>query len=149
MSLEVKINEQIKDAMKAKDKDRLNALRAIKSAILLAATEKGAGDQMSEDAEMKILLKLQKQRKDSIEIFTQQGRAELAAEDVAQLSVIEEFLPKPLSEEELVTIIKQIVSEVGASSAADFGKVMGVASKQLSGRADGKLISAKVKELLA
>jgi len=148
MSLEITINDQIKDAMRAKDKDRLNALRAIKSALLLAATEKGAGDQVSEDAEMKILLKLQKQRKDSIEIFTQQGREELAAEDIAQLSVIEEFLPKPLTEEELSALIKGMIEEVGASSSADFGKVMGVASKQLSGRADGKLISAKVKELL-
>ncbi len=134
--------------MRAKDKDRLNALRAIKSALLLAATEKGAGDQVSEDAEMKILLKLQKQRKDSIEIFTQQGREELAAEDIAQLSVIEEFLPKPLTDEELTALIKGVIEEVGASSSADFGKVMGIASKQLSGRADGKLISAKVKELL-
>ena len=148
MSLEITINDQIKDAMRAKDKDRLNALRAIKSALLLAATEKGAGDQVSEDAEMKILLKLQKQRKDSIEIFTQQGREELAAEDIAQLSVIEEFLPKPLTEEELSALIKGMIEEVGASSSADFGKVMGIASKQLSGRADGKLISAKVKELL-
>ncbi len=148
MSLEIKINDQIKDAMRAKDKDRLNALRAIKSALLLAATEKGAGDQVSEDAEMKILLKLQKQRKDSIEIFTQQGREELAAEDIAQLSVIEEFLPKPLTDEELSALIKGMIEEVGASSSADFGKVMGIASKQLSGRADGKLISAKVKELL-
>lgn len=149
MSLEVSINEKIKEAMKAKDKDRLNALRSIKSAILLAATEKGASEALSAETEMKILQKLQKQRKDSIEIFTQQGREELAAEDLAQLAVIEEFLPKPMSDEELSEAIKAIIAQVGAAGAGDFGKVMGVASKQLSGKADGKTISAKVKELLS
>lgn len=148
MSLENQINEKIKEAMKAKDKDRLNALRAIKSAILLAHTEKGAADTLSEDIELKILQKLHKQRKESYEIFVQQNREDLAAEELAQMRVIEEFLPKPLTEEELYDEVSKLIQELGASSPADFGKVMGVASKKLAGRADGKAISEAVKKLL-
>lgn len=149
MNLEIEINEKIKEAMKAKDKDRLNALRAIKSAILLAKTEKGASETLSQDVEIKILQKLYKQRKESYEIFTQQDRKDLAAEELSQLKVIEEFLPKPLSDEELTDQIKSIIMEVGASTTSDFGKVMAVASKKLAGRADGKAISEKVKSLLS
>ncbi|MFN4300316.1 MAG: GatB/YqeY domain-containing protein [Thermaurantimonas sp.] len=148
MSLENQINEKIKEAMKAKDKDRLNALRAIKSAILLAHTEKGAAESLSEDTELKILQKLHKQRKESYEIFVQQNREDLAAEELAQMRVIEEFLPKPLTEEELNNEILKLIDDLGASSPADFGKVMGVASKKLAGRADGKAISEAVKKIL-
>ncbi len=148
MTLENQINEKIKEAMKAKDKDRLNALRAIKSAILLANTEKGASQTLSKEAELKILQKLYKQRKESYEIFTQQNRSDLASEERSQMTVIEEFLPKLLSEDELIQELKNIIAEVGATSPGDFGKVMSVASKKLAGKADGKAISEKVKNLL-
>ena len=148
MTLEQQINEKIKEAMKAKDKDRLNALRAIKSAILLANTEKGASETLSREAEIKILQKLYKQRKESYEIFTQQNRHDLASEEQTQMNVIEEFLPKPLSDDELIQELKNIISEVGATSPGDFGKVMSAASKKLAGKADGKAISEKVKYLL-
>ena len=149
MSLEKTVNDQIKTAMLAKDEAGLRALRAIKAAILLAKTAEGAGEVMSADEETKLLQKLVKQRRDSLEIFEKQGRDDLAAKEKEEMAVIEKFLPKQLDEAELKEIIKQIVTETGASSPADMGKVMGVASKQLAGKADGKMISGIVKELLA
>lgn len=135
--------------MKAKDKVRLESLRGIKSAIMLAQTEKGAGAELNEDEELKILTRLQKQRKDSIAIYDEQGREDLASEERAQLEVIEGFLPKALSNEELEAYLKEVIAAVGAAGPQDMGKVMGRASKELTGKADGKTISAKVKELLA
>jgi Uncharacterized conserved protein len=127
----------------------MRALRAIKSAILLAKTAEGATGELTEDAEIKLLQKLVKQRKDSLEIYQQQNRADLAQKEQEEIEVIEKFLPKQLSQEELKTILQKIIAEVGATSPADMGKVMGVATKQLAGQADGKAISAVVKELLA
>lgn len=149
MSLSKNIAEEMKTAMKAKDKVRLESLRSIKSAIMLAQTEKGAGAELNEDEELKILTRLQKQRKDSMAIYEEQGREDLASEERAQLAVIEGFLPKALSAEELAEYLKDLISEVGASGPQDMGKVMGRASKELAGKADGKTISAKVRELLA
>lgn len=149
MSLEQTINNDIKTAMLAKNAMALQALRAVKAAILLAKTAQGAKDTLSEDDEIKLLQKLVKQRKDSLEIFEQQNRPELAAKEKEEIDVIEKYLPAQLSEEELKEIIAKIVAERGASSPADMGKVMGVASKQLAGKADGKTISGIVKELLA
>jgi uncharacterized protein YqeY len=149
MSLKDTIGTQLKDAMRAKDKVKLETLRSIKAAILLVQSDKGAGSELNEDEEMKILIKLQKQRKDSLDIYVEQNREDLAAEERAQLEVIETFLPKAMSEEELEATLKEIMASVGATSAQDFGKVMGKASKELTGRADGKTISAKLKSLLA
>ena len=149
MSLELTINADIKTAMLAKNEVALRSLRAVKAAILLAKTAEGAKAELSEDDEMKILQKLAKQRKDSITIFEEQNRADLAAKEKEELAVIEKYLPAQLSAEELKTIVAEIIAQVGASSPADLGKVMGVASKQLAGKADGKAISAMVKELLA
>ncbi len=148
MSLEQQIMAQMKDAMKAKDEAALRGLRAIKAAILLVKTS-GSGTELSSDDEIKLLQKLVKQRKDSLEIFKQQNRADLAKKEEEEIEIIEQFLPKQLDAEELKTIIAGIVANVGASSPADMGKVMGVASKQLAGQADGKTISAVVKELLS
>lgn len=148
MSLSSKIAEEMKAAMRAKDKVKLESLRAIKSALMLAKTDKGAGAELNEDEELKILTRLQKQRKDSISIYEEQGRADLAEEEKEQLAVIETFLPKALSLEELTDYLKNLISEIGASGPQDMGKVMGRASKELTGKADGKTISAKVKELL-
>ncbi len=149
MSLEQTINNDIKTAMLAKNAMALQALRAVKAAILLAKTAQGAKDTLSEDDEIKLLQKLVKQRKDSLEIFEQQNRPELAAKEKEEIDVIEKYLPAQLSAEELKEIIAKIVADTGASSPADMGKVMGVASKQLAGKADGKTISGIVKELLA
>jgi uncharacterized protein YqeY len=149
MSLELTINGDIKTAMLAKDADGLRALRAIKAAILLAKTSEGKQGDLTEDEEMKLLVKLAKQRKESIDIFTTQNRPELAAIEIAELAVIEKFLPKQLDEAELKNIIQIIITQVGATQASDMGKVMGIASKQLAGKADGKIISSIVKELLA
>ena len=149
MSLEEKINNDIKAAMMAKDKLRLEALRAIKSVILLAKTEKGHAETMAEDTEMKILQKQVKQRKESAEIYKQQNRPELAEKELAEAAVIEEYLPKMLSDAELTLEVKKIIEQVGAKAPSDMGKVMGVASKALAGKADGKAISEKVKTLLA
>lgn len=149
MSLEDRINELIKEAIKSKDKDRLNALRSIKSAILLAKTEKGATESLSEEMEIKILQKLYKQRKESYEQFIQNNRAELAAEELAQMKVIEEFLPTPLSINEVRAEINRILQEVGANSPSDFGKVMGIASKRLTGRVDSKILAETIKEILS
>ena len=148
MSLKTKIEAEIKQAMLNKQKERLTPLRAIKALILLAETEKGGGDGLSEDAELKLLTKAAKQRKDSLEIFTEQGREALAAKEQSELEVIEEFLPKQLTEEEIEAELKAIIAEVGASGPQDMGKVMGAATKKLAGKADGKAISAKVKVLL-
>lgn len=149
MSLKTKIEGEIKQAMLAKDKQRLTALRAIKSMILLAETEKGAADGVSEDAEMKLLMKAAKQRKDSHDIYVEQGREDLAAVEKAELTVIEEFLPKQMSEEEVEAEVKQVIEQVGAAGPQDIGKVMGAATKKLAGKADGKMISTLAKKLLS
>lgn len=149
MSLSTKIADEMKQAMKAKDKARLEALRSIKSAVMLAQTEKPKGSELSEDEELKILQRLQKQRKDSLEIYEQQNRADLAEEERSQLQVIEDFLPQQMSPEALRAYLSELIVRVGASSPKDMGKVMVVASKELAGKADGKTISGVVKELLA
>jgi uncharacterized protein YqeY len=148
MSLEQQVMAEMKDAMKAKDEALLRGLRAIKAEIIKAKTEPGANGEVSAEGELKLLQKLVKQRKDSLEIFTQQNRADLAQKEQDEISVIERFLPKQLSAEELKAALEKIIAETGASSPADLGKVMGIASKQLAGKADGKAISATVKELL-
>lgn len=148
MSLEQKIMTELKTAMLAKDEKALRSLRAVKAAILLAKTSEGAGGELKEEDEIKILQKLVKQRKDSLEIFQQQNRTDLAQKEQEEIEVIEKFLPKQLSADELKTIIAKIIADTGASSPADMGKVMGAATKQLAGKADGKAISAIVKELL-
>lgn len=148
MSLKLTIENGIKDAMRAKDADRLRALRAIKSMILLEETSGSSADGLSADSEMKILMKAAKQRRDSLEVYVAQNRPDLAEKEQVELAIIEEFLPKQLSDAELTVKITEIIASVGATSPADMGKVMGVASKQLAGLADGKAISAKVNELL-
>lgn len=148
MSLTDKVNNEIKEAMKAKDQDKLRALRAIKSALLLAQTEKGSGGEINEQAEFAILQKQLKQRKESAEIYQQQGRKDLAEPELKEAEVIESFLPKMMSEEELRPVIKDIIAQVGASSPSDMGKVMGAATKQLAGKADNKLVSTIVREML-
>ena len=149
MSLEQRIMTDLKTAMLAKDEKALRGLRAIKAAILLAKTSEGAGGELKEEDETKLLQKLVKQRKDSLEIYQQQNRADLAQKEQEEIDVIERFLPKQLSPEELQLEIKKIIAETGATSAADMGKVMGVATKKLAGKADGKTISTAVKELLS
>ncbi len=149
MSLKSTIEAEIKQSMLNKDKDRLRALRAIKSQILLAETEKGGSGDLSEEIEMKLLTKAAKQRKDSIEVFEQQGRSDLAATEKSELEVIEDFLPKQLSEEEVESEVKSVIEEIGATGPQDMGKVMGVASKKLAGKADGKLISTLAKKILS
>ncbi len=138
----------MKAAMKAKDKAQLEALRAIKSAILLAKTEKGGQEEMTEADELKLLQKLQKQRQDALDIYTTQGREDLAETETKQMEVIQKFLPEPLSEKELKEYLKQLIEKLQASGPQDMGKVMGIASKELTGKAEGKAISAQVKELL-
>jgi uncharacterized protein YqeY len=149
MSLEQKIMGELKTAMLAKDEKALRSLRAIKAAILLAKTSEGAGGELKEEDETKLLQKLVKQRKDSLEIYQQQNRTDLAQKEQEEIEIIEKFLPKQLSAEELKAAVSKIIADVGASSPADMGKVMGVATKQLAGKADGKTISSLVKELLA
>lgn len=148
MSLKTQIDEAIKTAMKAKDQDGLRALRAIKSLILLAETAEGKSGDLSTDEEMKLLTKAAKQRKDSADIYKQQGREDLLKKEMDELAIIEQFLPKALSDDELKAKLQEIVARVGATSAKDMGKVMGVASKELAGLADGKKISETVKSLL-
>ncbi|MET0759692.1 MAG: GatB/YqeY domain-containing protein [Flavobacterium sp.] len=148
MSLSTQIMEDIKTAMRAKDTVALEALRAIKSEILLAQTSSGAKEEISEDEEIKLLQKLVKMRKDSAKIFTEQNRPDLAEPELAQIAVIEKFLPAQLSEEEVEAIIAKIIAETGASGIASMGKVMGLASAQLAGTAEGKTISTIVKKLL-
>ena len=149
MSLEQKIMTELKTAMLAKDEKTLRSLRAVKAAILLAKTSEGGGGELKEEDEIKLLQKLVKQRKDSLEIFTQQNRADLAQKEKEEIDVIEKFLPKQMSPDELKAELKMIIAEVGASSPADMGKIMGAATKKFAGKADGKTISALVKELLA
>jgi uncharacterized protein len=148
MTLETKIMEQLKTAMKEKDEKALRSLRAIKAAIILAKTAEGSKGEITEAEETKMLQKMVKQRRDSLEIFEKQGRADLALREKEEIEIIERFLPKQLSEEELRAELQKIIAETGASSPADMGKVMGAATKQLSGLADGKAISALVKTLL-
>ncbi len=138
----------MKEAMKSKDEAALRGLRAIKAEIIKAKTEPGAGGEIDEATEQKFLVKMMKQRRDSLEIFEKQGRQDLAIKEKEEMQIIEKFLPKQLSEAEIIETVRKIIAETGAASAADMGKVMGVASKQLAGKADGKTISAIVKELL-
>lgn len=148
MSLEQKIMADLKTAMLAKDEAGLRSLRAVKAAIILAKTAEGANGELNEADETKLLQKLIKQRKDSLEIYEKQNRADLAQKEKEEIAVIEKFLPKQLGADELKAIIQKIITEIGASSPADMGKVMSAATKQLAGQADGKTISAVVKELL-
>jgi uncharacterized protein len=148
MSLKQSVESEIKKAMLAKDKDRLRALRAIKSLILLEETKGGSSGEITSDDEMKLLTKAAKQRKDSAEIYKQQNREDLYAVEMAELEIINEFLPKQLSDAELEAALKKIINEVGAEGPKDMGKVMGAATKELAGKADGKAISQKVKALL-
>jgi uncharacterized protein YqeY len=149
MSLEQKIMTELKAAMLAKDEAALRSLRAIKAAILLAKTAEGASGELKEDEEIKLLQKLVKQRKDSLEIFQQQKRDDLAKKEQEEITIIEKFLPQQLSVDELKQALQKIIAETGAAGPADLGKVMGIASKQFAGRADGKTISTLAKELLA
>lgn len=149
MSLEQEVMSRMKDAMKSKDEDTLRGLRAIKAEIIKAKTEPGAGGEVSEEGELKLLQRLVKQRKDSLEIFEKQNREDLAQKERAEIGVIEQFLPKQMSEEEVRAALQNIIDETGASAPSDMGKVMGAATKQLSGKADGKLIATIVKELLS
>jgi uncharacterized protein YqeY len=148
MSLSVQLMDEIKNAMRAKDTIALEALRAIKSEILLAQTASGNKEEISEADEIKLLQKLVKTRKDSAKIFTEQNRLDLAEPELAQIAVIEKFLPAQLSEEEVEAVIAKIISETGASGISSMGKVMGIASAQLGGTAEGKTISTLVKKLL-
>ncbi|MCA4776329.1 GatB/YqeY domain-containing protein [Empedobacter stercoris] len=148
MNLETQIMAQLKQAMKAKNTVALEALRAVKSELLLAKTS-GANGDLSEDQEIALLQKLVKQRKEAAEQFEANGRVELAEKELAQAEVIQQFLPAQLTDEELTAVIQEIVTKVGATSPKDMGKVMGAASSQLAGKAEGKLISAKVKDILA
>lgn len=143
-----RISNDIKDAMKAKDKVRLETLRNIKKVFLEAKTAPGANDTLTDDAAMKIMQKLVKQGKDSATLYNEQGRADLAEAELAQVAVIETYLPKQMSAEELEAALKAIIAEVGAEGPKDMGKVMGTATKKLAGLAEGRAISAKVKELL-
>jgi uncharacterized protein len=147
MTLEQRINEGIKEAMKAQDEGRKRALREIKAQILLAKTD-GSGVEISEEREIQILTKMAKQRKDSSEIYQRENRAELLAKEQEELKVIEEFLPQQLRAEEITAALQTIIAQVGASSPKDMGKVMGVATKQFAGVADGKLVAELVKQLL-
>lgn len=148
MSLQIQINEEIKNAMRAKDVLALEALRAIKSAILLSLTEGGAKEELSSEDEIKLLQRLVKQRKDSATIYIQQGRQDLADPEISQAAIIEKFLPQQLSEADVETAVNKIIEENGLSGMASMGQVMGLASKALAGQADGKTISNIVKKLL-
>ena len=148
MSLETQVMDQMKDAMKSKNEPLLRGLRAIKAEIIKAKTEPGANGEINADTEIKLLQKLVKSRKDSLEIYQTQNRPDLAAKELEEIAVIEKFLPQQMSAEELEAALKAIIAETGAAGAKDMGKVMGVASKQLAGKAEGKAISAAVKTLL-
>ncbi len=149
MSLEQNVMAEMKDAMKSKNEAALRGLRAIKAAIIIAKTSEGAGGELKEGDETKLLQKLVKQRRDSLEIFRKQNREDLAQKEQEEISIIERFLPKQMTAEELKTPLSEIISQLGASSPADMGKVMAAATKQFAGKADGKVISAAVKELLS
>lgn len=148
MSLKTTIEQEIKKAMLAKEKARLTALRSIKSMILLAETEKGASESLTEEAELKLLTKAAKQRRDSLQVYKEQLREDLATVEANELAIIEEFLPKQLTQEEIETVVKEIIQTVGASGMQDMGKVMGLATKKLAGTADGKAISTAVLSML-
>jgi len=148
MSLQKQIMEELKMAMKSKDVVALQALRAVKSAFLLAKTETGAGDDLTEDQEMKIIQKQVKQRKDSASIFINQGRQDLADPELAEIAVLEKFLPEALSEEAIEKVVLETIAKTGAEGMKDMGKVMGMVSKQLAGQADGKTISGIVRKNL-
>ena len=148
MSLEVQVMAEMKDAMKSKNEALLRSLRSIKAEIIKAKTEPGANGEIDEATEQKFLQKMMKQRKDSFEIFTQQGRADLAVKEQEEMEVIERFLPKQMSVDEIKEAIADIIRDTGAATSADLGKVMGIASKQLAGKADGKTISNIVKGML-
>ncbi|NDV15447.1 GatB/YqeY domain-containing protein [Muricauda sp. TY007] len=149
MGLQEKVMTEMKAAMKAKDTVALESLRAVKSAILLAKTDKGGGVELSEEDEIKLVQKLVKQRKDSATIYQEQGREDLAEPELAQVAVIEKFLPEQLTEEEIEKVVVMTIDSVGASGMQDMGKVMGIVSKELAGQADGKTISAIVKAKLS
>ncbi|HEX8545634.1 MAG TPA: GatB/YqeY domain-containing protein [Cytophagaceae bacterium] len=149
MALKEQIEGDIKKAMLAKDKDSLRALRGIKSMILLAETEKGAKEELTQELEIKLLTKAAKQRKESAEVYKTQGREDLQKIELDELAIIEKYLPKQLSEEEVTEKIKTIIAESGAKGPGDMGKVMGLATKQFAGQADGKVVSALVKTLLS
>ncbi|MFI8378617.1 GatB/YqeY domain-containing protein [Leeuwenhoekiella sp. NPDC079379] len=149
MSLQTDVMTAMKTAMKAKDQNALASLRAIKSAILTAQTESGASEELSEEDEIKMLQKLVKQRKDSAAIYIEQDRAEMAQEELAQAAVIEQFLPEQLGEEEIEKIVTAVIEKAGASGMQDMGKVMGLVSQELAGKADGKTISTIVRKKLA
>lgn len=149
MGLFEKVSEDIKAAMLARDKMRLEALRGIKKEFLEAKTAKGSDGELSDETAVRILSKMVKQRRESAQIYNEQNRSDLAQEELAQAAVIEEYLPKQLSGEELAAALKEIIGRVGATSQKEMGKVMGVATKELAGKAEGKAISAKVRELLA
>jgi uncharacterized protein YqeY len=149
MSLELKVMSEMKEAMKAKDEALLRGLRAIKAEIIKAKTEPGANGEISEEVEMKLLQKLVKSRKDSLTIYEQQNRPDLAKKETEEIAVIEKFLPGQLSADELAAAVSEIIASTGAAGLQDLGKVMGIASKQLAGKADGKSIAAVVKELLS
>ena len=149
MSLQDQVMTAMKEAMKSKDTNALTSLRAIKSAILLAQTESGAKTELTEEDEIKLLQKLVKQRKDSATIYTEQGRDDLAQPELDQAAVIEQFLPEQMSEAEIATVVSAIIAKTGATGMQDMGKVMGMASKELAGKADGKTISTIVKEKLS
>ena len=149
MSLFDEISNAITAAMKARDKVRLEALRAVKKDFIEAKTAPGANGELADDAALKIIAKLGKQRKDTAVIYSDNNRPELAANELAEAAIMEEYLPKQLSDEELTEALKAIIAQVGATSAKDMGKVMGVATKSLAGRAEGRAISAKVKQLLS
>lgn len=148
MSLELQINNDIKEAMKAKDRIRLEALRGVKKEVLEAKTAKGAAEEISDADVMKIVQKMVKQRKDAAELFASQNREDLAEKELAEVEAISVYLPAQMTQEELVPVVKAIIEKVGATSMKEMGKVMGVASKELAGKADGKDISAVVKQLL-
>ena len=149
MSLELRVMQELKPAMLAKDEKTVRSLRAIKAAIIVAKTAEGAGGEIREEEEIKLLQKLIKQRRDSLEIFTKQNRPDLAQKEEEEIAVIEKFLPQQLNQEELKEAISKIIAETGASSIAEMGKIIGIASKQLAGKADGKTISGTVKALLS
>lgn len=149
MNLFDQISNDIKEAMKARDKVRLEALRNVKKYFLEAKTAPGAADELTDDVALKIIQKLVKQGKDSATLYTEQGRADLAEAELAQVAAIEVYLPKQMTEEELTAALQGIIAETGAAGPKDMGRVMGVATKQLAGRAEGRAISAKVKELLS
>lgn len=149
MSLSVKVMTALKEAMKSKDQTALTALRAVKSAMLLAQTESGAKEELTEEQELKLLQKQVKQRKDSAAVYVDQGREDLAEPELAEAKVIEQFLPEAMSEEDIAKVVEDVIAKTGAEGMKDMGKVMGMASKELAGRADGKTISNIVKAILA